>query len=169
MIRTLTTTKGKSVVTPLHDLEAIDLLAEVGTEFARDLLRKHNRFGLSADQVTWAHILAIEFLQQYQPRDPRLAAIPGAERVGDANHIAGIYALFQRTNGKLKYPAVKLILGEEMFQVALSPKGPLNVSNGLGWNNGNVFYGKILPNGEWKPSGATPEGMLDAIRRFAED
>src|SRR4051794_5960111 len=60
VVRTLTTRKGLKVLTALNDGDALELLRRVDSDFARQLVSKHRLYGLSPDQLAWAHRLVYD-------------------------------------------------------------------------------------------------------------
>jgi hypothetical protein len=96
--RTLTTRRGRTVETHLSDAEALRVCGEIeGSNFARDLAAQADRGrGLSPEQITWTHILAVEELARR--RAEAGIADPGLELPG----IVELFARAMAPGGKRK-------------------------------------------------------------------
>lgn len=144
MERTLvsrTTAKGRTVETWLTDEEAIAVCMTLPSSFAHDLVAKsYGRKGLSWDQMTWVHILAIEHLKKQE------------EPATEAIRFPGILSLFANTQGKLKFPKLSFVT-EDGTGVVLQKAGErsrypgnLHVSDGGPFGN-NRYFGRIDTDG----------------------
>jgi hypothetical protein len=159
-MRTMTTRKGRMVVTTLTDEEALLICEGLPSDFARDLGHKGAR-GLSNDQWTWVHILAME----------SVAPKPEARSFS----IEAILSLFQQAAKSLKHPKVRLESRRECFPVLIGMAGEssrypgsLNITDGGPFGN-NVFYGRIQPDGAWEPRRDCPEEVIELLGEFAAD
>jgi hypothetical protein len=133
-IRTLKTQKGMEVKTNLTDEEAMHVLRDVPGSFAADLLSKAARWGLSPDQMAWAHKLAIE----------HLARKAGLIKVRSYKNIAIRLRAMLSTS---EFP--KLSTGKGATAVAVSLAGPRSKYTGdvmisdLGRYPNNRFFGRL--------------------------
>lgn len=161
--RTLTTKRGLIVHTTLTNVEAIAAVAKLTAtnDFARKLFRDYSsKRGLSSDQMTWVHKLALGD-----------AAAPAKIDVGS---MAGLIQLFDTAKLKLKFPKVRLTMptGEPLCLSVAGPMsktpGQINVTDGekFGFNK---FYGRISRDGQFAPSSTVPAGLADFLRGFADD
>jgi hypothetical protein len=138
-IRTLTTSKGRSVETMLTDLEAYNICKGIQKEFAQSLT--HRAIAkLSDDQITWLHILAVEQTTPKAPA-PQIDLKPDFEAAwqdylaahewfdGEAEIIAerkiaftaeyeanadlsNLFGILETASKSLKYPRVRIMAGD---------------------------------------------------------
>lgn len=160
--RTLTTKKGRSIETNLSDAEAISSLRNLRGDFAQELAQK-SYSGLSADQIVWAHILAIE----------ALGANNKVEKIADDDSVANILRLFLTAKQHLKYPKIRLV--SDGLPITLSMTGDnsrypgcVNVTDGDGFEN-NTWYGRIEQDGTFTKSRSCPLEVIGILKRFARN
>lgn len=161
--RTLTTRKGKTVETTMTDAEALAVLRslEEPSSFAADLVRKHERYGLSHDQMVWVHVLACE------------AVTPAEEP--EAVQLPEIVALLARAReAGLKWPKIRLQT-QAGDRVVLSlagerarEPGSVNVTDGGPYGD-NVWYGRISTGGAFTPSRKATEEITALLEAFNGD
>jgi len=160
--RTLTSRKGKTVVTTLTDNDALAAISCMTTnEFARKLWNNHKKYGLSDDQMVWVHVLAMGD-----------TAPPEAINVGCMN---GLIEIFDRAKVKLKYPKIRLTMpnGKPLCISVAGDRskypGQLNVTDGEPFGR-NIYYGRIARDGVFAPSNSgTPAGLVEFLMAFAAD
>jgi hypothetical protein len=159
--KTFTTRKGMTVETRLTDAEAVEILKTIDDEFPRDLVRKHALYGLSHDQLAWAHKLA---LNATTPR-------PAAVNVGS---MAGVLELFRRARAHLRHPKVRLRL-EDGRCIRLSLAGQRSRFPGCVQvvidDADRTWLGRIRTNGRWEPSRGSEGNMKlsGMLARFASE
>ena len=160
--RFMVTRRGASVDSPFTDADALDIISGLkDNDFALDLVRKYNRYGLSNDQLTWVHILAVK------------ASAPAPAPVALDGDIAAIYELFTRAAESLKFPKVRLRTadGDDVALSLNAKKGVLNVTDGRRFGS-NIWYGKITPDGFVKSprvSASALAPVIDLLAKFAAD
>lgn len=162
MERTLRTAKGKTVVTPYNDGEALIKLTTVPGTFAKDLKAKSYN-GLSHDQMVWVHVLVLEFEQ------------PKARETVEIGNLAAVIAMFSAAKAHLKHPKIRLSFGGNI-PVCLSVAGPkaskpgsINVTDG-GKYGQSRFYGRIYQDGNFEIARAgVPSGLSEFLTSFAVD
>lgn len=159
--RTFTTRKGKVVVTPLTDAEALAGLRTLTSTFAQDLAAKAASYGLSYDQMAWAHALVLEASR------PAPAAEP---TVGD---LAGVFELFRRAGQKLQHPKVRLVLGDAAIRLSVAgerARFPGSIQVILD-DDDRTWLGRIHTDGRYEESrrDPAPAGLVDLLRRFAAE
>lgn len=153
--RRLTTAKGAYVDTTLTNQEALQVLPNVDSDFARDLLAKRS---LSHDQMVWVHILAMRHLT------PKPAS--KAVNIGDFKPIAQLFASAQQ---HLKWPKIHLLDGAGIEYV-------LSVAGATSRNAGNIYVktndnyaGRIDPEGNFHVAKGHPESVAVYLRTFAQN
>ncbi len=164
--RTLTTTNGKSVVTDLTDIQAVELLRQHTGEFARKLVADLNKWRrLTANQLVWAHVLALEL------RDGRPAR-PATQVASDAA-MKTIAEMFNKAAGHLKFPKVRLQTASGQ-KVVLSrcgerskTPGAINVTDGRKFGE-NLWFGRIGNDGAFQSGRAATPEVVELLKKFAE-
>jgi hypothetical protein len=164
MTRTLTTKRGRSVTTPYSDREAINICQNLSNNFAQDLVFKARKYGLSPDQMTWAHILACEATLP-KPAAPAAPTVA----VGEMSRISDMFA---RAKTHLKNPKITLTVNGMAVQLSLAgPRsknpGMIYVTDGGPFGN-NTYYGKIAADGSFQPSGKAG-AVLDSLTAFLRE
>lgn len=155
----------KTVQSDLSDAQAIAKLAvqsvDGGSDFASDLLVKHNQYGLSVKQWVWVHILACEKDQ----RAERQASLPRTQNVLD-------YMTTAAQN--LKYPKV-LLVAEDGSELKLSVAGQkakmpgsVNLTDGGPFGE-NVWYGRINTDGRCDLRDDAPEAIVNLVHNLDAD
>jgi hypothetical protein len=144
--------------------EAIGILKSklASNEFAASLARQFDQRGnLSSKQEYWAQKLAQE------AENP---AIPHNTETFD---FAKISSLFTIASGHLKYPKVRLMIGDE--EIVLSKAGTkskwtgsINVTS-LGSFDERSWYGRIGTDGQLIKSGKMTDQIVSVLRRFSAD
>jgi hypothetical protein len=144
-------------------------LSEKDQAFAKSLLdqyAKHN--GLSEKQ--WPYVTGLAEATMVKPE----------QRGSQIGSMSGLIALFNVTNGKLKYPRITLYIGDQTIQLKVAgggskTPGHIVVSNGASWSSGNnVYFGNVSPDGLFIP-GLNKEakelvGLLeDLLTQLAEN
>lgn len=161
MTRTLTTRKGMVVQTTLTDGDAIAICRTLPSAFAQDLATKAGKWGLSPDQLAWAHKLAMEKITP-----PAATEV----KIGD---LAGVLALFAKAGSHLKFPKVRLAVGDKSIRLSRCThrsKHPGSIAVCLD-DHDRTWLGRIHTDGSWVPSrtGQDFPGLVELLRRFAEE
>lgn len=166
MIRT--TAKGKSVDTHLTNDEALKVVTKMisegrGSEFAKDIARKAGTCGISNDQWTWIHILAVQ----------DLTPAPASTQLD----ISGIVELFRTAGEHLKHPKVRLLVGDQQLMLSVAGQkakfpNSINVTDG-GKFGANQWFGRIGLDGLFSPAksvdGVSLGKVEEALREFSAD
>jgi hypothetical protein len=157
--RTLTTAKGRTVTTTLTDNEAVAGLASLDNDFARDLSEKARKYGLSRDQMTWAHILVVE---------SRKPAVPVVEL--DFNGIADV---FDHAKDHLQHPKIRLAAGDQKVVLSVAglrsrTPGAIQVTDG-GPYGSNRYFGRIETTGIFVRGRDCSDAIVDLLKEFAAD
>ena len=167
--RTLTADKRdgttKEIESGLSDAQAIGKLAmqmiDGGSDFARDLVVKHNKYGLSPKQWVWVHILAVE-------QEARAA------RTADAPVFSQVLAFMQAAKANLKYPKVAFTTDDgQDVQLSVAgdrarAPGSVNITDGGPFGE-NEYFGKIGTNGVADLRDACPESVRQLIDDLNND
>ena len=151
----------KTIESNLSDAQAIGKLAmqliDGGSDFARDLVVKHNQYGLSPKQWVWVHILAVE----HEAR---------AARTADAPVFSQVLAFMQAAKANLKYPKVAFTTDDDQaVQLSVAgdkarAPGSVNITDGGPWEE-NEYFGKINTNGVADLRDSCP----DSVRQLIDD
>ena len=159
-LRTLVTKKGKRVDTPYSDAEALDRLSSLvatgkvrSSDFAHDLLNRRAR--LTADMMTWVHVLVVEAEQP-------------APEVGPSRSFPRIAALFETAKEHRKAPAIRFPGLRLKVTRGGSFPGSIGVTDG-GPYGSSKWFGRILPSGEFVPSRATTSDVVAFLEKFEAD
>lgn len=156
--RTLETSKGRTVETPYTDEQAVEIAAGIDDGFARSLVSQYRESfrGLSSDQMTWIHILAVRQSQA------RIALAP-------------IVGLLGRAAERLKRPKIVLRIasGAEIRIGIAGDKSRDPGSLTVVKVRGSTWLGRVTTAGEWQPSGfadqSTAREVYDVLQRLADD
>lgn len=157
--RQLVTRKGREVVTTFTDQEAWDVCAALKNDsFAQDLTSR-GLYKLSAEQVIWLHIKAVEATK---PK-PSPVSLGNLER---------IKALFGKAGQKLKSPAIHLMtegdIEVKLFIGSDYSKFPGRVYVGNANRDRYCTYGTVNEAGEYEPIKENRD-VLAILLRFAAD
>lgn len=137
--------------------------------FAQSLLDQYvKNNGLSEKQ--WPYVTALAEATMSQPE----------QRTSQVGSMKGLIALFNVTNGKLKYPKITLYLGDTVIQLKVAGSqsktpGHIVASNGASWSSGsNIYFGNVSPDGQFAPGLSKQakeiQGMLeDLLTQLSED
>jgi hypothetical protein len=157
-IRTLTTSKGRSIETSLSDMEAYAICKGITKEFAQSLTHRPLA-KLSDDQLTWLHILAVEASAPKAPKAPKpqidlkpdmesawqeyLAAhewfdgeseIIAAHRAefekkyAENADLSNLFGILESAAKSLKFPKVRILAGDRVIVLKAS-KGLVYISD----------------------------------------
>lgn len=167
--RTMTTSKGDTVVSHLTDAEAAVVLGRSSSTFGRDLGRRFGQGGRgwSVNQRPWAHKLALEVLE-------REAAAAQPQPAAVVLDLASLRAMMDRAGSRLKYPKIRFTLPDGPLCVARAgdasrAPGSITVTDG-GRYGSNTFYGRVHTDGRWEPSrSSAPAWVEDALRELSAD
>jgi hypothetical protein len=159
--RTFTTRKGRTVESDLTNLEAIERVGKLESRFARSLYAHRER--LSAEQLAWCHVLAMES-RQPRPEPPRF-------------DFAGISALFDNASQHLKRPSIELVTSDGVA-VSLTRNGArsrypgsISVDNQTKKNRRHGvdlwWYGRINRDGSSELSSTVPASVVELLVEFS--
>lgn len=159
-------------------------LAERALEWAASLRNKSNASDYEHN------IMVIAEATMMEPRSAGLcASIVGVfynnevraqqgPRTVDVGNFQGVIDLMQSGGAKLKWPKIRLALPDGM-PVVLSligsgaNKGAVNITDGGSYYDGNEWYGRVTPQGEWKKShkviGSTMTSLTALLSQLAAD
>jgi hypothetical protein len=175
-MKTYITRKGMKVETTMSDGEALKVLSSIAhkSNFAMDLCEKAQQYGLSYDQMAWAHKLA---------NDERARASGQREQPALSVDLSSVrnVLLRARANG-LKWPKVRLavervvgghVAGHDPVVLSLAGQqskyaGSVNVTDG-GRFGENKWYGRINVSGSWSPSSSCEERVTALLVAFGAD
>lgn len=158
---TLTTSKGRSVVTTFTNQEAYTICKSIPKDFARSLTTRPLP-NMSADQITWLHILAVE---HSTPRVP-------ARQVELSNDLGGLFSMLETASARLKYPKVRILAGDtEITLKASSGKVYIEDANEEVFNTyrqayAKKYYGKV-DSGVFYPTSGCPDTIVEALKALA--
>jgi len=155
----------KTVQSDMSDAQAIAKLAvqsvDGSSDFARDLLVKHNKYGLSVKQWVWVHILSCEKEQ----RAERQASLPRTQNIVD---------YMTRAAQNLKFPKV-LMTAEDGTDLQLSVAGQkaklpgsINLTDGGPFGD-NAWYGRIHTDGRCDLRDDVPEAIVNLVHNLDTD
>jgi len=163
--RSFTTKKG-TFESYLTDEEAIAICSESTSDFARDLIGQYTgrRRPLSQNQWAWVHKIATELAAK--------KAKPQPEGV-DLGDCASIQALFAKAKEHLQYPKITFAVDGQPIVLSLAGgrakfPGTVNVASARKFGDG-VFFGRIMLDGEFQPSGTCTDHVILFLREFALD
>lgn len=159
--RRLVTRKNRAVVTRFTDEEAYGVCKHLrSSTFACDLTERplHR---LSAEQVIWCHILAVD--------NTTLVNVPVSHT--NIGSVLGILTLFDAARKHLQSPALRL-LTEDGTEVKVSLAGrearyPGNIYVKSGRTAENVYYGRITPEGAFVETQHTTEAVRLLLQALA--
>lgn len=158
--RTLTTAKGKTVTTHLTDMEAINIISELSSSFAKDLVRKFWRYGLSHDQIVWVHVLAMDTFSTPQTNDTRT--------------FANIVSFFQNAANHLRRPKVAVRVSGHKVTLKYKGDGSVQIIDKEDYQYNKsygkdmpVWYGKVTREGNFIAGVALP-GLTKVLDEFNE-
>lgn len=99
--RRISTRKGKWVMSPYSDREAVTLLSKIDSKFAQSLTRdaKGNPLNLSDEQLAWAHVIVVEANKKEAEVKVETAVI------GD---ISLLIEMFELSSKHLQKPRIRL-------------------------------------------------------------
>jgi hypothetical protein len=105
-------------------------------------------------QAYWVEVLIKRATDGVQP-----------EVVADVGNFSKVYAIFAQAKKKLKFPKIRLQVNSNPVVLAVAGErskqpGVINVSDGGPWGS-NKWYGRVQPDGTWRPGGDYPE--LEAV------
>ena len=154
---------GKTVETSLSDMAAITILGTLKTKFAQDLYS--SRAKLTANQMVWVHVLAMEASQKATPQ-PQPVKLNQAQEKLD---MAQIQALFKKAGSKLQWPKVRFQTSEFEFAISLAGgrskyPGHLHVAQ----TEADRYFGRITPDGGYVERTAHAE-VKAILQEFAAD
>lgn len=162
-MRTLTSTKGKTVETNLTDAEALRVLGENKntSAFGCDLVRKAEKYGLSADQNVWVHVLAAELSSE-------------TDAQATVNLAPIVMYLTAARGAGIKWPRIRLVTAD-MRPVVLSlagsrakQPGTANITDGGPYGE-NQWYGRVALDGDLESSREIDEGIVEILQAFSDD
>lgn len=154
---TVNTKSGaKSVTSPFTDQEAIQKIAQLKhNNFAKDLVYKYHRGGLSHAQLAWTHVLAVEGEQ------PKLSTSVGS--------MSELVKLLKQAQTKLTWPKVRLIANGVEYLLRVAGER----SKSPGWvtvsTTSKDYCGKVSPSGEFYPVGNQPGELITALKQFSDN
>lgn len=166
----MSTFTAATLVDQINALElALPLLPEKDRDFAKSLIDGKWGFKtkgtLSPKQVYW-----VVTLLERAMAGPKPAAEP--TQVGNFQKV---YAIFATAAKKLKYPKIKLVVGDcpVVLQIAgPKPKQPgvVNVTDG-GPFGSNKWFGRVAKDGSWQQGKQYDESakVADILGKLAED
>ncbi len=156
------TVKGQTFESSLTNENAVAICAASTSKFGQDLARQYRqRHHLTEPQWAWAHKIAND---QLKPATPTVT-------LGD---VKGILDLFNTAGSRLKYPKIHLqtVGGQEICLSVAGPNskqpGTVNVTNGGGFREG-TWFGRIMLDGEFKPSRDCTDAITEYLVAFAQD
>ena len=177
--RHLETSKGKSVDTLLEDPEALVLLLVEGSTFAKDLYAKADRYGLSHDQLVWAHVLAMKVINTTKSKHK--------DESPESNSTSHVYEkisgyLKSAINSGLSKPKLRLIVfipgtskTSATVTLALLSDGAVRITdkNKKQWSDRfgcemPIYYGKLTATSD-KLIGQNLDGLWEALVALAEN
>jgi len=186
--RTITVTKRdgstKSVESPYSDREALARLTAYVTpqpvagsarpnahrlarsEFACDLVRKGNRYGLSEKQAAWVHILVVEAKTRQQER--------AQESAQELVAFSQIRAMMDEAAESLQNPKINLRTASgarvKLHRAGRASRvpGTIYVTDGRGFDN-NTYYGKIALDGRFTRARDCNEDVMALLTNFDRD
>jgi hypothetical protein len=191
-VRTLRTAKGLVVTTHMTDAEAMSKLAQIPDDFARDLVRKFHKYGLSEAQWAHVHKLVIDAGLGAGEHNGRKSAPQGSgggrkrffpkkkytgRKLEDfkpvpLGDVADLFA-FVVENGKGKGKRLTFRLGER--PLALNVAGPeakfpgtLNVSDGGPFLT-STWFGRVHQDGRFDTTGDCDQTVVDFLTALAAD
>lgn len=146
----------------------IEGLTEKDRVFASSMLKQWNRNGsLSSKQWYWVGVLA-----------KRSIAGPTPMPTNELGKMNGVFELFIKAKGNLKYPKIRLNT-ESGKPVAVSVSGPRSKYAGMlcvtdgGPYGSNVYYGRIGADGHFTMNPRVPEEAREEVtallRKFGSD
>lgn len=188
--RTLSSSKGKSVVTPLTDIEAMNLCAGmVYHGLASSLAQQFSGpRGLSQHQLVWLHILANEELarqQAAQRQTTQVVAPVQSPTPATVTSIGGFsrlqtmfnYALKYHQNHSMKVKAERAIQPRIFFVLPWGSVCVKLAGQSSKWcgqlmvtetdKYGSTYYGRIDVNGHFHPSNNQNPNILPFLQTFA--
>lgn len=152
------TVKGNEVTfdSPHETLDdAIEAIKQSGnrSQFALDLVEKHERFGLSDKQAAWAHKIACD-----PPRETREPLALG---------LTGIAAMLRVKPGKGR-PKLAITDGVEVSLNGPKSKNPdhVTVTDGNPNFDDRIYYGRIDPDGTVYPGRDFTDEVQQALVAF---
>jgi len=152
-----------STLQALH--AALPLMSSKNADFARSLLLQNEQGRkLSEKQQYWVEKLVTDATA------PKVEA-PAPVVVGD---VSGIVALFNQAGAKLKFPKIRLALGDGspvvLSRAGQNSKAPgaINVTDG-GPFGSNVWYGRVSTGGEFKAGKVASASVVALLTALAAD
>lgn len=158
-MRTMTAYRknGQKIVfdTPHSDEVAKSLIGKIQTTFAQSLARTKYP---TPPQLAWLHKLVVD------NETPR----PDPITLGGS-----LIELFDKTNGKIKYPKIsfRTLGGPLKLQRSGSRskyEGQINITDGRPYGVGE-WYGRIDREGNWNPSTSCPPKVVEFLTEFAKN
>jgi hypothetical protein len=166
--RTFSTPGKPNVVSPLTDSEAREVCAAGWSVFGRDLASRNR---LSAAQLYWLHKIALE------TKTPK----PKASRTVTVGSLSGLVEFLKKAKEHLKYPRIRLAVPQVngtlvTVNLSLTKVGDIKLTDGdlYVWNERfgreiPKYYGTVSAEGEFRPYGKQPEGMVTMLEAMAEN
>lgn len=176
--RTLTTKKGRTVVTPYSDESALMLCQGLDNDFAQELFKRSRGkpANLSPDQMTWVHILVVDAMNRVSDDfgKPRVGDT-GAPKAVTVGSFEGLVNLFKTAASSLKRPGLLLKCGDQTIRIRYRD-GEIRIydRNVKDWSEKYQqdlprYYGKVVGE-KFQPYGKNPlPGLEDLLRRMSAD
>lgn len=109
------------------------------------------------------------------PVPTQAVSMPAPEPIQDGK-LGRILEMFGRAHHSIKFPKIDLVTSDEQ-PIKLSRAGDkarvpgaINVTNGGRYGeDGAIWYGRIMPDGEWKPTKDCPSFVTDFLVTFNGD
>lgn len=148
----------------------LSALPEKDQSFAKSLLQNIARYGSATPkQDYWINTL-IE-----RATNAALGIAPAQAPEAQVGSFGKVYALFAKAKQNLKFPKLRLAIGNQPVVLALSGekakvKGVINVTDG-GPYGANKWYGRVSEDGTWKQGfGSFPElpKVAELLQRLGE-
>lgn len=146
----------------------VEKLSPGSQKFAKSLIQQFDRKGaLSPKQMP--------YVQKMIDQATKPAAGRKEVKVGD---MSGLLEIFKRAAISLKYPKIRLVVGDAL-PLVLKVAGPrsrvpgaINITNGGGFREpGSKWYGRISPEGVWTQGGDFDENteVLGLLEKMSKD
>lgn len=158
--RTFTTRRGRTVTTHLTDEAALAQLRTLtGNAFAQDLAARAAGRGLSHEQWTWAHIVALESLTPHEEAPTPV--------------MAGALRLLTNAAKRLKRPKVRLAIDGRQVVLGLAGErsrhpGAVHVTDGGPYGD-RRYFGRIDTDGAFQASRDADGDVIRLLARFAQE
>lgn len=166
MRRMSVTAKGRTVefVSPHTDEEALKRAAEIKSDFAQELVRKHRSSGkLSPLQMAWVHKLVFD-------SDNPVAK----ESIDTSGDFSVLLRMFDKAAKRTEHAKLKFVL-EKTGKVVLhrageksKHEGSVNITDGRGFNKA-VWFGRISEKEGLYASRECTAELVEFLRVFVEE